>query len=152
VTDVLLFIILVCGSFVAGGNVFSVWAVRPAIRTLPPEHGQDVHRRVSARAEKYMPPAGALVALSGIGLLVADRDMDAAWATAAAGLALTLLNIAVAFSVDIPVTKQLGALPLENFDEAESNRLNDRWDRWNVVRGFLGIGALALFIVSALVK
>jgi uncharacterized membrane protein len=152
VVDVLRFINLACGALVAGGTFFSIWALRPVIRELPPAEGLDLHQRTSQRVEKYMPLAGLVAGLTAIAILALDRDIDAVWWTTAGGLLLTVLNITVAFTFDLPVTKQLNAMSRTSLDEAEYNRVSDRWDFFHVVRAFFGYGALALFTIAALLE
>ena len=99
-----------------------------------------------------MPLAGLVAGLTAIAILAIDRDLDAVWWTTAAGLFLTLLNITVAFTFDLPVTKQLNAMSRTDLDEAEYNRVSDRWDFFHIVRAFFGYGALMLFTIAALLE
>jgi hypothetical protein len=151
-TDVLRFVNVFFAALVAGGTFFSVWALRPAIRELPAREGLDLHRRTSRRVEMYMPLSGLITLLAAIGVLVADRHVDSDWIVTAVGVGLTLANIALAFTLDVPVTKKLNALPDANFDEAEYTRLSDLWDRFHLVRGLFGFAALGCFIVGALLE
>jgi uncharacterized membrane protein len=152
VVDALRFVNLVCGALVAGGTFFSIWALRPVIRELPPAEGLDLHQRTSQRVEKYMPLSGLVAGLTAIAILVVDRDLDAVWWITAGGLCLTLLNITVAFTFDLPVTKQLNAMSRTDLDQAEYNRVSDRWDFFHIVRAFFGYGALMLFTIAALLE
>jgi hypothetical protein len=150
-TDSLLFVNILCGSVLVGGSFFSVWVLRPTLRAMPARDDLELFRRVSSRVEQYMPITGLLVPVTGIAVLLIDRDVDAAWVAMAVGTGLALLSVAL-LPFDLPIAKRLNAMQLDALDEVGYARLSERRDRFHLLHLLLGSGTLALSIVSALLR
>jgi uncharacterized membrane protein len=149
--DVLLFVNILCASLVVGGSFFSLWVVRPTLRAMPAREDLELFRGISRRVEQYLPIAGLLVPVTGVAALLVDRNVDGAWTALAIGTGLALSSLALV-PFDLPVAKQLDAMPLDALDDAEYARLSARRDRFHLLHLLLGSGTLALSIVSALIE
>ncbi len=150
-TDALLFVNILCGSLVVGGNFFSIWVLRPTLRAMPAREDLELFRRISRRVEQYMPIAALLVPVTGVAFLLVDRDVDGAWIAMAVGTGLALSSVAL-IPFDLPIAKRLNAMPLDGLDDAEYIRLSARRDGFHLLHLLLGSGTLALSIVSALIE
>jgi hypothetical protein len=149
--DALLFVNILCASLVVGGNFFSIWVLRPTLRAMSAREDLELFRLVSRRVEKYMPIAALLVPVTGVAVLLVDRDVDGAWTAMAVGTGLALLSVAL-IPFDLPIAKRLDAMPLDDLNEVEYARLSARRDFFHLLHLLLGSGTLALSIVSALIE
>jgi uncharacterized membrane protein len=149
--DALLFVNILCGSLVVGGNFFSLWVLRPTLRRMPARDDLELFRLVSRRVEQYMPLTALLVPVTGVAVLLVDRDVDGAWIALAVGTGLALLSVAL-IPFDLPIAKRLNAMPSDALNEEEYARLSGRRDRFHLLHLLLGSGTLALSIVSALIE
>jgi hypothetical protein len=149
--DVLRFVNILSDSLVVGGNFFSVWVLRPTLRAMSPREDLAIFRQVSRRVVQYMPIVGLLVPLTGIGVLIVDRNIDSAWTTMAIATGFALVSVAL-IPFDVPIAKRLDNMALDTLDEAEFARLSAGRDRFHLVHLLLGGGALAFAIVSALLE
>ena len=141
----------VCLAGVLTGNEWGGWvAVHPALDKLPASARLQAEQAVYRRYGRIMPFLMTATVASGIaagslrdGACLAGRLTRAATACYATMLAITLIG-------NIPLNKELVALPDEPAGHARLAELRDKWDRLHTARNVLNIAGFGLTVAGAL--
>lgn len=152
--DVVGFVAVIAASVVAGGQLFCLVAILPAMPGWAPEMSAIVHRdAMTDRPHRFLRVFATIIVVTGATLLVlmiVDGDAPLAIAFAAVGLGAALLSSIIS-SREWPINEEIkswGDAPkVDRY--AELRRL---WDLRHVRRTWLSTFALAAFVVAILVS
>lgn len=152
--DVIGFGVIVAASVVAGGQLFCLVAILPAMPGWAPEMSAIVHRdAMTDRPHRYLRVFAAITVVTAATLLVlmiVDGDSSLAIAFVAVGLGAALVSSGIS-SREWPINEEIkswGDAPkVDRY--AELRRL---WDVRHVRRTWLSTFALAAFVVAILVS
>ncbi len=141
----------VCLAGVLTGNEWGGWvAVHPALDKLPGSPRLQAEQAVYRRYGRIMPLLMTSTVASGIaaaslrdGGSLEGRLTRAATGCYAAMLAITLIG-------NIPLNKELVALPDEPAGHARLAELRDKWDRLHNTRNLLNLTGFGLTVAGAL--
>jgi hypothetical protein len=151
--DVLRSVNLVAIAIVAGGQLFCLLAVLPAMHGWTGEMSAKVHQdALTHRPHRYLRAVSAVAGLSAIALLVLILVEDETAATrvlTALALVVTLISGAIS-SREWPINEEINSWG----DQPKLERyavLRRTWDYRHVLRTWLSMLALILFVVAAVV-
>jgi hypothetical protein len=153
--EILQFVIVVSAGIVAGGQLFCLLAVLPAMRYdwgNDPEFSAKVHQdALTERPHRYLRVASVIPLACAIAVLIIERSLEAAMVLTIAGIAFALVN-AVLSSREWPINDEIvswrdNPAPLrEKYPE-----LRRRWDEQHLTRTIGSLLSLACFAVAAIV-
>lgn len=141
----------VCLAGLLTGNEWGGWvAVHPALDKLPGSSRLQAEQAVYRRYGRIMPFLMTATVASGI---AAERVRDSAslegqLARAATGCYTAML--AITLVGNIPLNKELVALPDEPAGHARLAELRDMWDRLHTARNVLNLAGFGLTVAGAL--
>lgn len=154
VIDVAAFAAVLSSAVVAGGQLFCLVALLPALAGWPNEMSAIVHRdAMTDRPHHFLRLFALAMMLSSVTLLVlliVDDDSWLAIAILAVGVAAGIVSSAIS-SREWPINEEIKSWG----DEPKVDRypaLRRTWDRRHVLRTWLSTFALAAFVVAALVS
>ena len=141
----------VCLAGVLSGNEWGGWvAVHPALDKLPGSPRLQAEQAVYRRYGRIMPFLMTSTVASGIaagslrdGASLAGRLTRAATGCYTAMLAITVIG-------NIPLNKELVALPDDPAGHARLAELRDKWDRLHTARNLLNLAGFGLTVAGAL--
>jgi len=152
-TNVAAFAVVMASAVVAGGQLFCLVAVLPALSGWSSELSAIVHRdALTDRPHRFLRTfamASVVSAIAFLTLLVIDDGFSLAAALAATGLLAALVSGAIS-SREWPINEEIkswGDAP----DLARYTELRRIWDVRHVRRTWLSTFALAAFLAAALV-
>ena len=141
----------VCLAGVLTGNEWGGWvAVHPALDKLPGSSRLRAEQAVYRRYGRIMPFLMTSTVASGIaaGSLRDGASLEGRLTRAATGCYTAML--AITLIGNIPVNKELVALPDEPAGHARLAELRDKWDRLHTARNFLNLAGFGLTVAGAL--
>lgn len=152
--DVIAFGAIISASVVAGGQLFCLVALLPALPGWAPEMSAIVHRdAMTDRPHRFLRVWAGIMVVTAVTLLVlmiVDGDSRLAIAFFAVGLGATLVSSAIS-SREWPINEEIkswGDAPkLDRY--AELRRL---WDIRHVRRTWLSTFGLAAFVIAILIS
>jgi hypothetical protein len=152
--DIVAFVLLVAAGIVAGGQLFCLVSVLPAMPGWPREMSAIVHRdALTDRPDHVQRPFAVISVISAatvIVLMILDDDSWVAIAFLAVGLTLAVVSGAVS-SREWPINEEIkswgNAPKLDRY--AELRRI---WDTRHARRTWLSLAGLAAFVVGILVS
>ncbi len=144
-------LITVVGSgIVAGGQVFCLRAVLPALGEFPPETSAKIHQdALSERPHRYLRPVSIVSLFSAVALLVLlviEDDRAAAIALLGAGVVVLVVS-GVMSSREWPINHEIdgwGTAPVLDRYAV----LRAKWDQQHRVRTLLSVVALLLLVLA----
>jgi len=144
---------LVAIGIVAGGQLFCLRAVLPAMAGWPGDMSAKVHQdALTYRPHHYLRAVSAFAVFTGIALLVlilVEDDSTATRVLTALALAVTIVSGAIS-SREWPINEEINSWG----DQPKLERyavLRRTWDYRHVRRTWLSMLAFALFVVAAVV-
>jgi uncharacterized membrane protein len=140
-----------CAGLLAGGQVFPLLTIVPAIRALPPEQAIQAHQDLlEDRPDRYLRAIGVVAAVAGaLLLLVRVRPMSQPWLFTAAGLAGSLAVFAVGALVEVPISHSLRAWP-EDAAPEQYVQMRRYWAWGHTVRTACGLLAFFCYLAAVL--
>ncbi len=150
--EILQFVAVAAAAIVAGGQLFCLLAVIPALPAFPSDVSAHIHQEaLSRRPHRYLRVFGAVTVVSTVAILAVERDFgEAAMILTALGFLLALAN-ALLSRREWPINHEIdsyGEQPTEA--QVESYRtLRKRWDEQHRVRTAASMLALACFAAAA---
>lgn len=152
--DVIGFVVLIATAIVAGGQLFVLVAILPAMPSWSPDFSAIVHRdAMTDRPHRFLRIFAAISLVTGvvlIVLMVVDDDSWLAITLAAIGFAATLVSSAIS-SREWPINEEIKSWG----DAPKADRyaeLRHLWDTRHVRRTWLSTIGLAAYIVAILVS
>jgi hypothetical protein len=152
VDEGLKFINISSTAIVAGGQLFALRVIIPAMRGLPPQASAPLHQAMLVELpHKYLGPAGMFSAASAIGILAWEPSLPP---LAAAFLLLGLVAwLAVAIASIINRRVNLRIADLSSGDIAtEYPRMRRVWEQLHAVRTAASLFVLSCYVASGLVR
>lgn len=154
VIDLAGIVTLLAAATLAGGQVFCLLALIPALPEFPGEMSARVHQRaMTFRPHGYLRVAGAITIVSSATALVLILVEDDSWAARtlmAIGVATTILSGAVS-SREWPINDEINSWE----DQPNLERyptLRRKWDTQHKVRTVLSIIAMASFAAVVVIS
>jgi hypothetical protein len=151
--EILQFVVVVSAAIVAGGQLFCLLAVLPAMRYDGWDLGFSVkvHQdALTVRPHRYLRVAGAFPIFGAIAILAIERSLDLAMVLTMLGLALSLVN-AVVSSREWPINDEINSWRSNPGPAAERYPvLRRKWDVQHLIRTTASLLAMALFSVAAI--
>ncbi len=141
----------VCLAGLLTGNEWGGWvAVHPALDTLPGSPRLQAEQAVYRRYGRIMPFLMTSTVASGIaaGGIRDSASVGGRFTKAATGCYTTML--AITLLGNIPLNKELLALPDDPAGHARLAELRDRWDRLHTARNVLNLAGFGLTVAGAL--
>ena len=141
----------VCLAGVLTGNEWGGWvAVHPALDELPDSPRLQAEQAVYRRYGRIMPLLMTSTLASGIaaGSLRDGASLEGRLTRAATGCYTAML--AITLIGNIPLNKELVALPDEPVGHARLAELRDKWDRRHTARNLLNLAGFGLTVAGAL--
>jgi hypothetical protein len=139
-------------AIVAGGQLFALRVIIPAMRDLPPQASAPLHQAMLVDLpHKYLGPIGMLSAISAIGILVWERTLPPL------AVALLLLGLVAWLAVAIPsiinrrVNIKIADLSADDVS-AQYPQMRQTWERLHVVRTAASLFVLSCYVASGLVR
>jgi hypothetical protein len=132
------------------GNEFGGWvAVHPALNTLPPSSRLLAEQAVYRRYGRIMPVLMTATLAAAGPTLARLPHPSAAYRVSASSAACYAAMLAITLTRNVPINRQLLALPDTPGGHAELARLRARWDRLHAARNVLNLSGLVLAISGA---
>jgi hypothetical protein len=148
-------VMLVGAAVVAGGQLFCLLALLPALPEFPQEMSVRVHQRaMTFRPHHYLRVAGAITIVSSAAALILILIEDDTWAArilVAAGLATTVLS-GITSTREWPINDEINSWEGREPDLARYGALRRKWDDQHRVRTVLSGIALVCFAVAVVVS
>ena len=133
------------------GNDVAVWAVvHPALDDIPVAQGFAAERAMLLRYKKFIPILILLILASGIAVAVQEDAWTWEWWLAIAGCVLIFLWQLVVMTLYPLNLKVMEADPEDVPAEKDWRVLRKTWYKRHTVRTVLAVGALVVFLISAL--
>jgi hypothetical protein len=139
-------------AIVAGGQLFALRVIIPAMRDMPPRTSAGLHQAMLVELpHQYLGPAGVLSAVSAVGILMWERGLPPL------SVALILLGllawpaVMVASIINRRVNLKIAELAAEEIP-AEYPQMRRRWERLHVVRTTASLFVLACYVASGLAR
>jgi hypothetical protein len=149
--EITLFITLVTGALVAGGQLFCLLAVIPAFRDWPSEQGVFVHQAaLSERPHRYLRVLSPIAVIGAAATVAIEHSADAAVILVAVGFVGSLFN-GIYSQREWPINHEIdsfGSSPTPEQVEKYKG-LRQTWDSQHVVRTVATNGALVCFSAAA---
>lgn len=146
---------LVSSAVVAGGQVFCLLAVLPALPEFSGEMSVRVHQRaMTFRPHRYLKVAGALAIVASAAALVLILVEDDSWASrtlVAIGLA-TAVTSGLISTREWPINEEINSWEGREPDLARYATLRRKWDVQHKARTVLSVIALVSFSLAILVS
>lgn len=143
---------LVAAALMAGGQVFCLVAVIPALPLWPPAMGARVHAdALTDRPDRVMKVAGILSVLTALALvaLLTRSGRTAELVATAAGLASAVASSLVS-SREWPINEEIKSWGQQP-NLARYAEVRPVWDRRHALRTWLSLAAFVFFAVAAVI-
>jgi hypothetical protein len=151
--DVLRALTVVGAAIVAGGQLFCLLAVLPAMPAWAGEMSVKVHQdALTHRPHRYLRAVSGVTVLAAVALLVliiVEDETTSARVFTGAGLAILIVSGLVS-SREWPINEEINGWG-EKPDLGRYATLRHKWDSQHVVRTWLSMAALVCFVISAVV-
>lgn len=149
--DITLYITLVTGALVAGGQLFCLLAVIPAFGDWGDEMGIHVHQAaLSERPHRYLRVLSPIAIFGAVATVAIEHSLDAAIILTAVGAVLSVFN-GIFSQREWPINHEIdsyGARPTA--DQVEKYKaLRRTWDSQHIVRTVATNVALLCFAAAA---
>lgn len=149
--EITLYIALVTGALVAGGQLFCLLAVIPAFGDWSDEMGVHVHQNaLSERPHRYLRVLSPIAVFGAVAAVAIERSTEAAVVLTAIGLILSIFN-GIYSQREWPINHEIdsyGSSP--SAEQVEKYKgLRKTWDSQHVVRTVATIAALLCFAAAA---
>jgi hypothetical protein len=148
--EIFQFIAVCSAGILAGGQLFALLAVIPALPAFPHDTSAYIHQEaLSERPHRYLRVVAVVTTLSTLVALLIEWDLvQTSMILMLVGMLLTILNGALS-SLEWPINHEIdswgkGQVP------PEYASLRERWDRQHVWRTIASQIALACFVIAAL--
>ena len=129
------------------GNEFGGWvAVHPALNTLPPPSRLLAEQAVYRRYGRIMPVLMTATLAAAGPTLARLPHPSAAYHLCMGSAACYAAMLTITLTRNVPINRELLALPNTPDGHAELTRLRTRWDRLHTARNILNLGGLVLAI------
>lgn len=149
--EITLYITLVTGALVAGGQLFCLLAVIPAFGDWRAEQGVHVHQAaLSERPHRYLRVLSPIAVFGALATVAIEHSTEAAVILTAVGLVFSIFN-GVYSQREWPINHEIddfGADP--SAEQVERYKgLRETWDKQHVVRTVATNAALLCFAAAA---
>lgn len=146
-SQVLLAVDLVCAALVAGGQLFCLLALIPALPGWPLSTGVKVHQdAMTWRPHRYLRVNGLATLVLSAAIVAIERSGDLSVVLVAGALGLALVNFGVS-SREWVINDEVNAAP-EGTVPDDYPELRKKWDERHLVRTIASIGALLCLTVA----
>jgi hypothetical protein len=147
VAEVTLYIALLGGAIVAGGQLFCLLAVIPSFGDWSPRMGVSVHQSaLSERPHRYLRVVSALTFVFAIATIAIEHSTDGAIVLTAIAAVLSIFN-GIYSQREWPINHEI-----DSYGEAPSDEqvtrygdLRRQWDEQHLIRTVASLTALACF-------
>lgn len=151
--EILQFVVVVAAGIVAGGQLFCLLAVLPAMRYDGWDLGFSVkvHQdALTVRPHRYLRVAGAFPIFGAIAVLAIEGSLELAMVFTIVGLVLSVVN-AVVSSREWPINDEINSWRSNPGPAAERYpALRRKWDVQHLIRTIASLLALAFFSVAVI--
>jgi len=143
---------LLAVAMAAGGQVFCLMTLVAARRTWAPALGVKVHQDVmSARPDVYMKPMAALSLLTGLAIVLLERDGLPTLLTLF-GVLGQVANAVISSRYEWPINREIDSWGATDIKPDRYLELHPQWDqkhRWRTVASML---SLVFFILATVLR
>lgn len=149
--EITLYIALLGGAIVAGGQLFCLLAVIPAFGDWSPGFGVAVHQHaLTERPHRYLKVVSAIAVIAAIATIAIEHSTDGPVVLTAIGFLLSLVN-AIFSQREWPINDEINSYGDSVSEEQLSQYADLRraWDSQHKVRTIASLSAFASFAAAA---